>query len=139
MLSENIEQVQAIEMNLKTFKALKASRNKWARLAKTTEKKALDSNDDAFPGVDNCALCRLYNNWSVIYAESCVGCPIAEVVGVKGCNFTPYMNFGPLTAGKEAQNEAAVEFVRIFDEMIAKSKAIPKATTKVIWLEKENA
>lgn len=71
-------------MNAKTLKALKGSIAKWEAIVAGTER------DD---GPDNCPLCQLFNKHP--FGE-CDGCPVAESVGLSGCDGTPYQAWDEL-------------------------------------------
>lgn len=65
------------DMPAETLAALKASIAKWERNA------VAESWREASIGFISCALCSLYYS-------SCVGCPVMESTGVRGCVKTPY-------------------------------------------------
>lgn len=58
-------------------KALRGSIRKWQRIVNGT------GIDD---GTENCACCKKWNH----HGNRCVGCPIFQFTGRRGCEGTPY-------------------------------------------------
>lgn len=68
-------------MNSVTFNALLDSIKHWQGLV---------SGEEDEIGRYTCPLCLLFNNGRTPYLSTCIGCPIFEDTGLKGCDETPY-------------------------------------------------
>lgn len=75
-------------MNAKTLKALRGSIAKWQAIVDGT---GVDE------GNKNCPLCQRFVYFWFGYkkpiAKMCVGCPVYEKTGKKGCRNTPYDDY----------------------------------------------
>lgn len=95
------------EMPPATLEALRGSIAKWERVV------AQETRD---LGTDNCPLCLLFHadhfsedDWSD-GRECCLGCPVFEATGRKGCRGTPYDDYSD--TGKTEHALAEVGFLK---------------------------